>query len=231
MVTAVTENAWCGRCGAFQLNARQKGHSQSKTTQSNHHQPFAPNLLLERPPPTRHNEIWVTDITYVRTVDGWCYLSATLDLCTRKVIAWNLGENLGNKPCSTTLSAALEKARPQTNSLIHHSDRGVQYASQEFRAILKLKGGITQRMSRRGNCYGNAAMESFWATYKCECLQSLKEQKTIPTKEKFTSLTFEFMEIIYNKQQLHSSLDYKTPNEYHEILLNQNHTPSHNIKN
>ena len=152
------------------LQARCKGRFRPRTTDSRHGGPIAPHLLLGAAPPTRPNQVWVTDITYIQTTEGWRYLSATLDLCTRKIIAWNLYDTMETILCTTTLQRALEASRPDTHALIYHcltrpllvrpagclaagylaplgSDRGVQYASMEFRYQLTLSG-ITQSMSR-----------------------------------------------------------------------------------
>jgi transposase InsO family protein len=198
---------------AKRLKARQKGRFRPQTTNSQHKGPIAPNLLLEQAAPTKPNEVWVTDITYIQTTEGWIYLSATLDLYTRRAIAWQLSESLATPLCSGTLQKALESERPETTSLIHHSDRGVQYASIEFRHQLDLSR-ITQSMSRKGNCYDNAAMESFWSSYKTDCLQDYAQERKLPTPAQLELLTFEYMEITYNNKRLHSSLDYLTPAEF-----------------
>lgn len=204
------------------LAARQKGRFRPKTTDSRHGGPLAPNLLREAPAPAVPNNVWVTDITYIETTEGWRYLSATLDLCTRKIVAWNLLENLGTILCLTTLQLALERERPQTHALIHHSDRGVQYASVEFRSQLELSR-ITQSMSRKGNCYDNAFMESFWATFKSDCLQD----RPLPTPDQLQLLTFDYMETFYNASRLHSSLNYQSPLDFERTLLH----PLMNIEN
>jgi putative transposase len=128
-----------------QLQALQKGRYRPKTTDSRHGGPIAPNLLQEAAPPTRPNQTWVSDVTYIETTEGWRYLSATLDLCTRKIVAWNLCDTLATTLCTTTLQLALEQQRPDTLSLIYHSDRGIQYASLEFRSQLACSQ-ITQRL-------------------------------------------------------------------------------------
>jgi transposase InsO family protein len=197
------------------LKARQKGRYRPKTTDSRHGGPIAPNLLQSAPPPTRPNQVWVTDVTYIDTTAGWRYLSATLDLCTRKIVAWNLFDTLETSLCTTTLQLALEAERPNTHVLLLHSDRGVQYSSMEFRTLCALSR-ITQSMSRRGNCYDNAFMESFWATFKTEALP----HKTIPTPDQLELLTFDYIHAFYNPFRLHSSLDYQSPLDF-ERNLNQ----------
>ena len=196
------------------LKARQKGPFRPKTTDSRHGGPIAPNLLREAPAPTVPNKVWVTDITYIETTAGWRYLSATLDLCTRKIVAWNILETLETSLCTTTLQMALERERPDTHALIHHSDRGVQYASLEFRSQLALSR-ITQSMSRKGNCYDNAFMESFWATFKSDCLYD----RPVPAPHELNLLTFDYMETFYNTARLHSSLNYQSPLDFEHALL------------
>jgi len=198
-----------------QLKALQKGRYRPKTTDSRHGVPIAPNLLQKALLPTRPNQVWVTDVTYIETTAGWRYLSATLDLCSRKIVAWNLFDTLETILCTTTLQLALEAERPNTHTLIYHSDRGVQYASRKFRSQLALSQ-ITQSMSRKGNCYDNAFMESFWATFKAECLP----RKRIPTPDQLQLLAFDYMRTFYNPIRFHSSLDYQSPLDF-ERNLNQ----------
>lgn len=202
------------------LRALQKGRYRPKTTDSRHGGPIAPNLLQKAPLPTRPNQVWVTDVTYIETTAGWRYLSATLDLCTRKIVAWNLFDTLETSLCTTTLQLALEAERPDSHALILHSDRGVQYASLEFRSQLALSR-ITQSMSRKGNCYDNAFMESFWATFKAECLPN----KLIPMPQQLQLLTFDYMHTFYNPSRLHSSLDYQSPLDFEQNL---NQSPNTN---
>ena len=140
-------------------------------------------------------------------------MSATLDLCTRKIVAWNILETLETSLCTTTLQMALERERPDTHALIHHSDRGVQYASLEFRSQLALSR-ITQSMSRKGNCYDNAFMESFWATFKSDCLYD----RPVPAPHQLNLLTFDYMETFYNTARLHSSLNYHSPLDFEHAL-------------
>ena len=200
-----------------QLRARQKGRFRPRTTDSRHGGPIAPNLLQQTPAPTRPNQVWVSDVTYLETTEGWRYLSATLDLCTRKVLAWTVADTLATTLCTSTLQQALEKERPHTPTLIHHSDRGVQYASHEFRHQLALSQ-LTPSMSRAGNCYDNAAMESFWATFKSDCLPP--RSRLTPTQLEL--LTFDYIETFYNSHRLHSSLAYQSPLDYERSLL---HSP------
>ena len=198
---------------------REKGHHvrpkrrwRPRTTDSNHDHPIAPNLLLDRPAPTRANEVWVTDITYLRTNEGWLYLAGVLDLWSRKLIGWSMQDHLGTSLPKAALEMALvNRGRPR--GVIHHSDRGCQYASQEYRDALS-GAGLIASMSRRGNCYDNATMESFWSTLKTEAIGDSKGMS--PTAVRQT--VFEFIEAKYNRKRLHSSLGYQSPVDFEKQL-------------
>jgi putative transposase len=133
-----------------------------RTTDSDHDQPIAPNLLLGRAAPSRPNEVWVADITYVPTAEGWLFLAAVMDLYSRQILGWSVWESLQAEGALQALKRALANRRPP-KGVLHHSDRGVQYACQAYRKQLKA-AGLVASMSRRGNCYDNAAMEAFWST-------------------------------------------------------------------
>lgn len=140
-----------------------------RTTHSNHRGPIAANLLRERraAAPTRLNEIWVKDITYIPTGEGWLYLDATLDLCSRRVLGWHASATMPAQLVISSLRQAYRSRGVPLHGLIVHTDRGCQYASESYRNDLRLRHAIPS-MSRKGNCYDNAAMESFWATLKTE---------------------------------------------------------------
>ena len=179
------------------------------TTDSNHKFSISKNHLNREFTPATLNEVWVSDITYVRTAQGWLYLTTIIDLYDRQVIGWALSSNLSTK--RTIIPAwrmALSK-RNITKPLIFHSDRGVQYASNLFRKHLKNNELITQSMSRKGNCWDNAVAESFFKTLKTELIYHEKYESVLQAK---TSI-FEYIEIWYNRKRLHSSLGYKTPVE------------------
>lgn len=179
------------------------------TTDSNHKFFISKNHLNREFTPATLNEVWVSDITYVRTAQGWLYLTTIIDLYDRQVIGWALSSNLSTK--RTIIPAwrmALSK-RNITKPLIFHSDRGVQYASNLFRKHLKNNELITQSMSRKGNCWDNAVAESFFKTLKTELIYHEKYESILQAK---TSI-FEYIEIWYNRKRLHSSLGYKTPLE------------------
>src|SRR5208283_2348095 len=133
-------------------------------TNSNHDLPVAPNRLLHQPVPARPNTVWLADITHVETDEGWLYVAGVLDRCTRRCVGWAMGESLATTLPLAAWQMALTQQRPPPG-LVHHSDRGVQYASQAYRQTLA-QAGVVSSMSRRGNCYDNAAMESFWSALK-----------------------------------------------------------------
>lgn len=179
-----------------------------RTTNSNHDQPIAPNLLLGRPAPNKVDEVWVADITYVPTAEGWMFLAAVMDLYSRQIIGWSLWENLeAGGPLQALGRALLKRGHPR--GVIHHSDRGIQYASGRYRRQLECSGFIAS-MSRRGNCYDNAAMESFWSTLKREAL----EESQTWSKDRVRREIFEYIEASYNRRRLHSSLGYRSPVEF-----------------
>ena len=179
-----------------------------RTTNSEHDQPIAPNLLLNRPAPRKIDEVWVADITYLPTTQGWLYLAAVMDLYSRLILGWSLGESLQATGALQALSQALAQ-RGNPHGVIHHSDQGLQYACREYRQRLQRYGFLVS-MSRRGNCYDNAAMEAFWSTLKREALQ----QSANWSKEQVRRVTFEYIESIYNRSRLHSSLEYRSPVDF-----------------
>ena len=190
------------------LRARSSQRRKVRTTQSDHDHPIAPNLLLGRAAPVRPNEVWVADITYVPTSQGWLFVAAVMDLYSRQILGWSVWENLMAGGALQALKRALVK-RGYSLGVIHHSDRGVQYACREYRRELE-RHGLTASMSRKGNCYDNAAMEAFWSTLKREALADSAEW----TKDRVRRELFEFIEADYNRSRLHSSLGYKSPVDF-----------------
>jgi putative transposase len=185
-----------------------------RTTNSKHDFPPAPNLLQQKFTAAEPNTRWVADITYVPTCQGWLYLAAVKDLCTRKVVGWKIDTHLGAELVCEALRDAIRKQCPG-GSLIHHSDRGVQYACDGFGDLLK-RNQITCSMSRVGNCYDNAAMESFWGTYKQELVYP--EHFENKTREEVKLATFKYIELYYNRTRKHSALGYTSPEQYHQSL-------------
>jgi putative transposase len=200
------------------LQGRSARPRQVRTTDSQHNEPIAPNLLLDRAPPAQTDEVWVADITYVPTGEGWLFLAAVMDLYSRQIIGWSLWENLESGGALQALARALNK-RGHPRNVIHHSDRGVQYASAMYRDALQ-RSGLLASMSRRANCYDNAAMESFWSTLKREALQPSAHW----SKNRVRREIFEFIEAIYNRQRRHSSLDYQSPVDFETKNTNNRKT-------
>jgi transposase InsO family protein len=195
-----------------QIRSRIKRRFRIHTTDSNHAYPIAPNRLdrqFDRPLP---NQAWAADITYIPTDEGWLYLCAIIDLCSRKIVAWSTADHLRSELASDALVCALSRRRPQPG-LLHHSDRGVQYACRQYRDLLE-DHGLSSSMSRSGNCYDNAVMESFFKTLKTELIY---HQHYASHQEARQSL-FEYIEIFYNRQRLHSALDYQTPHGYEQTI-------------
>lgn len=186
------------------------------TTQSDHDHPIAPNLLAERPAPTGPNQTWVTDLTYVRTEEGWLYVAVLLDLWSRRVVGWATAATLHARLATSAVRMAIQHRRPP-KGLLHHSDRGVQYASSDYRGLLRA-AGLEASMSRTGNPYDNAAMESFNATYKRECVGLAEERGGYATRAQATHDFFDYVEKYYNRVRRHSSLGYQTPVDFENQL-------------
>ena len=196
-----------GLCG------RQNRRYRVQTTDSNHDQPIAPNRLAQAPKATAPNQIWVADITYIETKEGWLYLAAILDLYSRKIVGWAMSEHLDTVLVLNALAMALLHRNPPAN-LLCHSDRGVQYASSDYRQALGLAGLIAS-MSRKANCYDNAAIESFWSTLKLE----LVYRRCFDTRAQARTQIFDYIETFYNRQRTHSALGYHSPVDF-ELLNN-----------
>lgn len=189
------------------LQARQKRRFVPRTTQSDHDDPIAPNWLAKVPTPLRPDQVWVVDITYIHTLEGWIYLAVILDACSRKVVGWAVAASLETSLVTAALNRAQKQRRPAPG-LLHHSDRGIQYASSAYRALLAhLK--ITPSMSRPANPYDNAMAESFMATFKTECFE-----QTPATHAEARLKVFDYLETFYNPKRLHSALGYQSPVEF-----------------
>jgi transposase InsO family protein len=181
------------------------------TTNSNHLHERCENILSREFSRQRRNEVWTSDITYIRTDEGWLYLAAVIDIYSRKVIGWQLDKNLNSDLVERALENALMD-RQVGSGIIFHSDQGIQYASESFRKLLKANGFI-QSMSRRGNCYDNAITETFFHTLKTELTNRTKYR----TREEARRSIFEYIEIFYNRQRLHSAIGYRSPVEYEKL--------------
>ena len=193
---------------ALQLKARQKRAFRPKTTDANHPHPIARNVLAVAPRPREVDRIWVSDITYVFTSQGWLYLAAVMDLYSRKIVGWSTSSSLQTSLVKEALTQALVDRRPAPG-LLHHSDRGCQYASSAYRALLH-SHLLRPSMSARGRCYDNAAMESFWSTLKTEWLH----HRRFLTADQARLAIFDYIETFYNPKRLHSALGYLSPVDF-----------------
>ena len=191
------------------LAGRVRGRRRPWTTDSNHEQPIAPNRLGPREAPVeRPNEVWAADITYVPTDEGWLYLAGVLDLGSRRLVGWAMGESLETRLPMDALQMALRQRQPSLG-LLHHSDRGSQYASDAYRESLAA-WSVTPSMSRKGNCYDNAAMESFWSTLK----EELVHRTHFESRAQAAGAIFDYIETFYNRERLHSALGFMSPVEF-----------------
>lgn len=194
------------------LVARQK-RRYKVTTDSSHDYPVSPNLVNQNFSVDSINECWVSDITYIDTMEGWLYLCSVLDLFSRRVVGWSMASHMRAELAIDALDMAVLHRNP-SRGLTFHSDRGVQYASAAFRE--KLKGyEMIQSMSRKGNCWDNAPAESFFSTLKMEEVYHKKYR----TREEARQSIFEYIEVFYNRQRSHSFLDYTSPAKYEEFKL------------
>lgn len=193
------------------LRAQQPKRFRVVTTDSDHDQPIAPHRLPDKKI-TGPNQGWCVDITYVWTDQGWLYLAGVMDLYSRKIVGWAMEEHLQTSLPLAALQMAVRQRQPSAG-LLHHSDRGVQYASGDYRQVLSAFG-LEASMSRRGNCYDNAAMESFWGTLKNELIHRSK----YATREEARRSIFAWIETYYNRVRLHSSLGYKSPVDFENQL-------------
>lgn len=189
-----------------------------RTTDSDHRLPVAPNILDRRFQAAEPNRTWVTDITYVWTWQGWLYLAVIVDLFSRRVVGWAAAEHMRTELVLSALSQALGRRTPP-RGLLHHSDRGSQYVSGDYRAELR-KRGITCSMSRRGDCYDNAVIESFFGTLKTELIA----RQAWPTRGHAKRAIAEYIEAFYNPRRRHSALGYVSPVEYERRHRQQSET-------
>jgi transposase InsO family protein len=182
------------------------------TTDSTHDHPIAENVLDRQFAPGAGTPAWVSDITYIPTREGWLYLAAVMDLRTRRILGWAMADHLRGELVLDALGMALARGKPGQH-LLHHSDRGTQYACREYRKLLA-DHQITCSMSRTGNCYDNAVMESFWATLKTEEVY----RNDYATGEQATAALFSYIEIFYNRQRRHSALGYLSPEAFEATM-------------
>jgi len=177
------------------------------TTDSKHSQPVAPNTLNRQFAAETSDSVWCADITYIWTAAGWVYLAAIIDLATRMIVGWSMARHMRTELVESALLNALAWRAP-ASKLVHHSDRGTQYASEAYQKLLE-EHGIECSMSRAGDCYDNAVSESFFGTYKQEWVHHHHWSGLLEAR----ASTFEYIEVFYNRRRLHSSLGYRTPLE------------------
>jgi len=194
-----------GICG------RQKKRYRVVTTDSKHDQPIAPNRLADGPVASQPNQLWVADITYVRSAAGWVYVAAILDLYSRRIVGWAAAQHINAALVLSALNMALCHRQPPAG-LVFHSDRGVQYASLQYRQALAAAQMIAS-MSRKANCYDNAAMEAFWSTLKLELIY----RRQFEDAGQLRQALFDYIEVFYNRQRLHSSLGYRSPADFEAV--------------
>jgi transposase InsO family protein len=187
-----------------------------RTTDSAHGEPIAPNLIARQFAPAAQlglNRVWVSDITYVPTRAGWVYLAVVLDLASRRCVGWAMGASLEADLALRALTMAFQTRRPPPG-LIHHSDRGVQYACRAYRTLLAQHGAVAS-MSRRGDCWDNAVAESFFATLECDLLA----RHSWATHAEARQAIFKYLETWYNPRRRHSTLGYRSPAAYERDVL------------
>jgi len=181
------------------------------TTNSKHQHPVSENILNRRFKACKPNQLWVTDITYIPTNEGWLYLASVMDLYSRKIVGWAMDKTMTKELVMAALKMAYKRQNPG-KGVIHHSDRGVQYASTDYQQLLK-EYHMIGSMSRKGNCYDNACIESFHGILKRELVYQTKFE----TREEAKKALFEYIECFYNAKRIHSTLQYHTPNEFERM--------------
>jgi transposase InsO family protein len=194
------------------IRSRIKRRFRVRTTDSNHAHPVADNVLDRNFKQKQPDTAWASDMTYIPTDQGWMYLAAVIDLCSRKIVGWAMADHLKSQLAIEALDMAIVRRKPDPG-LLHHSDRGVQYACGDYRDRLD-EHAMVRSMSARGNCYDNAVMESFFSTLKNE----LVYHEQYATHEQAKTSIFEYIEVFYNRQRTHSSLGYVSPEQFEAAL-------------
>jgi transposase InsO family protein len=198
------------------IHARHK-HRYKVTTDSKHGLPVAPNLLDRNFAPTAPNQVWTSDITYLWTDEGWLYLAIVLDLFNREVVGWSLKPRMTADIVTDALTMAWFRRKP-ASGVLHHSDRGSQYASHTFQGKLA-EFGMTCSMSRKGNCWDNAPTESWFNSFKNERVHGMR----YATRAEMSAMSFEYIEAFYNRKRLHSTLGYKAPAQFLNDWISAQH--------
>jgi putative transposase len=209
---SVCENTVAKVMKQRQIRAKTKKKFVPRTTNSTHDQPVAKNILNRQFKALLPNEKWVVDITCIPTDEGWLYLAGVLDLCSRKIVGWSMREHMQTELVAEAMAMAILHRQPQAG-LLHHSDRGVQYASEDYRRLLEVHG-FQASMSGKGDCWDNACVESFWSTLKTE----LVNHESYPTRTQARQSIFEYIEVFYNRKRLHSALGYMSPEAFEASL-------------
>ena len=209
---SVCENTVADIMKQRQIRAKSKKKFVPRTTDSQHQQPVARNVLDRQFDAPLPNQKWAVDITYIRTDQGWLYLAGVIDLCSRMIVGWSMADHMETSLVSDALEMAIARRSPAPG-LVHHSDRGVQYASEDYQHLLQ-SHGMQVSMSRKGDCWDNAVAESFWATLKGE----LVNHEHYATHQQARASIFEYIEVFYNRQRIHSSLGYVSPESFEASL-------------
>jgi putative transposase len=204
------------RAAGIAATTRRRGR---RTTDSNHGRPVAPNRLGRRFDPAGPDEVWAADITYVPTGEGWLYLAVVEDLFARRIVGWAMAARMTSRLVVDALAMAVQRRLPGAE-LLAHSDRGSQYASEHYQRLLA-RAGITCSMSRRGNCWDNAPVESFFASLKKE----LVHHEAFATRAQAQAQLFDYIEVFYNRQRRHSTLAYQSPATYEATRASQPQGP------
>jgi putative transposase len=191
-----------------QIWAKTRRRFVPRTTDSVHERPVAANLLERCFVAEQPDQKWVADITYIPTDEGWLYLAGVLDLYSRKIVGWSMTEHMRVELVAEALRMAIAQRSPD-KGLLHHSDRGIQYASEDYQYLLQ-SHGMEVSMSGNGDCWDNAAMESFWSTLKGE----LVDQTRYATRRQAKQSIFEYIEVFYNRKRLHSAIGYQSPEAF-----------------
>jgi len=195
------------------IRGKCKQRRQVRTTDSQHRLPVAPNWLAQQFTAAGPNQKWLADLTYIPTAEGWLYLAGVMDLFSRKIVGWAMDERMTTDLVTRALQMAYRQRQPAPG-LLHHSDRGSQYASHDYQRVLAAYGMVGS-MSRRGNCYDNAPIESFWGTLKTEAPDA---NQRWATRQQAKTAIFAYMEGFYNRRRRHSTLGYHSPDEFERLF-------------
>ena len=209
---SVCENTVAKVMRAGRIRARTKRKFVPRTTDSRHDRPVAGNVLDRQFTAPLPNQKWAVDITYIPTDEGWLYLAGVIDLCSRKVVGWSMADHMQAELVGDALKMAIARRSPAAG-LLHHSDRGVQYACDDYQHLLR-SNGMQASMSGKGDCWDNAPMESFWGTLKTE----LVHHEQYVTRDQARQSIFEYIEVFYNRKRLHSALGYQSPESFEASL-------------